>query len=117
MRKKFPKLNIVYAGSGGQIAQNGHWPNPEPIPESDVIFVALGHIKQENWIVKNMNQIDSKVFIGVGGAFDYISGSIPRAPKFLQQIGLEWLFRLLIQPWRLPRQLKIIKFLLKLIIK
>jgi N-acetylglucosaminyldiphosphoundecaprenol N-acetyl-beta-D-mannosaminyltransferase len=44
-----------------------------------------------------------KVAIGVGGAFDFISGRIKRAPKFVQKIGLEWLWRLILQPWRIKR--------------
>ncbi len=112
--KKQPKLKIVYAASGGQISKQGDWSNPEPVPRSDITFVALGHIKQENWITKHLDSVDSTVFIGVGGAFDYISGKVPRAPKLLRLLGLEWLFRLILQPWRLPRQLKILYFLLKL---
>ena len=51
-----------------------------------------------------------KIAIGVGGAFDYISGKIPRAPFFVRKLGMEWLFRLLVQPWRIKRQLSLIEF-------
>ena len=44
-----------------------------------------------------------KLAIGVGGAFDFISGRVKRAPKFLQKVGLEWLWRLILQPWRIKR--------------
>jgi N-acetylglucosaminyldiphosphoundecaprenol N-acetyl-beta-D-mannosaminyltransferase len=76
----------------------------------DVLFVAFGAPKQEFWIEENMDQISAKVFVGVGGAFDYISGRVKRAPKFVQQIGLEWLYRLINEPWRIKRQLALVEF-------
>lgn len=77
----------------------------------DLLFVAFGHPKQEKWIYKNLPKLKVKVAMGVGGAFDYISGQVPRAPKFLRNLGLEWLFRLLIQPWRIKRQFKLLTYL------
>lgn len=76
----------------------------------DILFVAFGAPKQEFWIEENLSKIPVKVAIGVGGAFDYLSGKVPRAPKFLRSIGLEWLFRLVVQPWRIKRQLSLLKF-------
>jgi len=76
----------------------------------DILFVAFGFPKQEFWMADKVGKIPVKVMIGVGGAFDYISGKIPRAPKFLRTIGLEWLFRLFIQPWRWKRQLALLEF-------
>lgn len=78
----------------------------------DILFVAYGFPKQEEWIYKNLPDLPVKVAMGVGGAFDYISGRVPRAPKFVRAIGLEWLFRLLVQPWRWKRQLALVKFVL-----
>ena len=69
------------------------------------MIVAYGHGKQEKWIKSNLKKLDVKVAIGVGGALDYISGRKRRAPKFVQKANLEWLFRLLIEPWRVRRQL------------
>ncbi len=79
--------------------------------KTDILFVALGSPKQELWINKNLNKLNAKIVIGVGGAFDFISGKVPRAPRFLRNIGLEWLFRLIIQPWRITRQLSLVKFI------
>ena len=76
-----------------------------------ILFVAFGAPKQEFWISENLDKIPVKVAIGVGGAFDYISGKIPRAPAFLRNIGMEWLFRLLVQHWRIKRQLALIEFI------
>jgi N-acetylglucosaminyldiphosphoundecaprenol N-acetyl-beta-D-mannosaminyltransferase len=57
-----------------------------------------------------VGKIPVKVMIGVGGAFDYISGTVPRAPKIFRAIGMEWLFRLVVQPWRIKRQLALLEF-------
>ena len=70
----------------------------------NILFVALGAPKQEKWIYYNMAKMPSvKVAIGVGGAFDFISGKTWRAPKFLRRMGLEWFWRLFLQPWRIKR--------------
>ncbi len=65
----------------------------------DIIFVALGAPKQEIWISENLNKFPTiKVAMGVGGAFDILSGKIKRAPLFLRKIHLEWLWRFLKEP-------------------
>lgn len=69
----------------------------------DILFVAYGAPAQEKWIARNLRKIPSvKVAIGVGGTFDFVSGTIPRAPQLLQTLGIEWLYRLYQQPkrWR-----------------
>lgn len=69
----------------------------------DLLFVAYGPMKQEKWIAKNLSQLSSKVVIGVAGAFDMLAGRRPRAPRLLRRLGLEWLWRLLLEPTRLGR--------------
>ena len=70
----------------------------------NILLVALGSPKQEKWIYNNLKKMPSvKLAIGVGGAFDFISGRVKRAPKFLQKVGREWLWRLILQPWRIKR--------------
>lgn len=71
----------------------------------DIIFVALGSPKQEYWIHENREKFKAKIFLGVGGAFDVISGKIKRAPLCIQKMGLEWLYRMLIQPKRIIRHI------------
>jgi N-acetylglucosaminyldiphosphoundecaprenol N-acetyl-beta-D-mannosaminyltransferase len=83
-----------------------------PTTKIDILFVAFGHPKQEEWIVANLDRLPVKAAMGVGGAFDYISGQIPRAPKIIRKIGFEWLYRLVREPWRLRRQLALIEFCL-----
>ncbi|MCG2685937.1 WecB/TagA/CpsF family glycosyltransferase, partial [Candidatus Parcubacteria bacterium] len=76
----------------------------------DVLFVAYGHPKQEKWLARNLPQLNVGVGIGVGGAFDYISGRSRRAPRLIRSLGLEWFFRLLTQPSRWRRQLALPRF-------
>lgn len=75
-----------------------------------LVFASFGSPYQELWLDRHSNEFDGIVCIGVGGAFDYFGGVVPRAPEFLRKIGLEWLFRLMVQPWRWRRQLRLIKF-------
>ncbi len=74
------------------------------------LFVAFGMGKQEKFIADNWPDLKVKLAMGVGGAFDYISGETPRAPNWLRKIGFEWLYRLIREPWRWRRQLALIRF-------
>lgn len=70
----------------------------------DVLFVAFGHHKQERWIDDCLPELPSvKIAMGVGGSFDVLSGKLSRAPKTFRKLGLEWFWRLILQPWRLKR--------------
>lgn len=75
--------------------------------QANILFVALGAPRQEKWIDKNLPKLPTvKIAMGVGGAFDFLSGKIKRAPKFIRKMGFEWLWRLVLEPKRLPRILK-----------
>lgn len=140
LQKKYPKLKIVFASDGPKVDLNGeaNWgpvvrqPHPTSslvttslrvvdgaprlappliIPGCDILFVAFGQVKQEKWIAKNLDKIPVKIAMGVGGAFDYWSGNVKRAPVWMRKMGLEWLFRLILQPWRIKRQLVLINFI------
>ncbi len=76
----------------------------------DFLFVAYGAPFQEKWIADNLKDLNVKIAMGVGGAFDYIAGNIKRAPVWVRRIGMEWLWRLFLQPWRWKRQLRLISF-------
>lgn len=76
-----------------------------------IVFVAYGSPAQELWIDRHSKLFEGMVVAGVGGAFDFLSGTITRAPKWLRAIGFEWLFRLIRQPWRVIRQLRLVKFM------
>jgi len=71
---------------------------------ADVLLVAYGAPAQDLWLARNLARTGAKVGVGVGGAFDYIAGVVPRAPRWMRRVGLEWLYRLIRQPWRWRRQ-------------
>ena len=75
-----------------------------------ILFVAYGAPAQDFWIARNMGRLAVPVCIGVGGSFDYIAGVHPRAPQWLRDAGLEWLYRLVPQPWRWRRMLALPRF-------
>jgi N-acetylglucosaminyldiphosphoundecaprenol N-acetyl-beta-D-mannosaminyltransferase len=100
--QKIRKLNIVGTFSGSTDIK--HEKNILKIineAEPDLLFVAFGAPKQEFWIERNLSYLTTvKVVMGVGGAFDFIAGVRKRAPKIFQRLGIEWLFRLMVQPSR-----------------
>ena len=65
---------------------------------ADIVWVGLGLLKQEQWIAENRAEIAAPWMVGVGAAFDYHAGTVPWAPPILRSMGLEWLFRLILQP-------------------
>lgn len=69
----------------------------------DILFVAFGAPRQERWIRRHQAEIQAPVAIGVGGTFDVLAGRVKRAPAWVQRAGLEWLYRALREPRRLPR--------------
>lgn len=100
--ERFPSLQI--AG-----ATHGYEQDDLKIVESikqakpHILFVALGVPKQEIWIYRHMETLKVPLSMGVGGSFDVISGTLKRAPRWMQRMGLEWLYRVKQEPWRLRR--------------
>lgn len=82
-----------------------------------VVAVCLGAPKQETWIDENSDWLSShdvRIAAALGGTVDFLSGAIPRAPKILRRVGLEWLFRIAIEPVRIFRYLKALPSLFQL---
>jgi len=102
LQKKYPGLKVSWFSQ--------EYDKSLKDKKTDILFVAFGAPKQEIWIAKNLDNLNAKVVMGVGGAFDFITGKVPRAPRLLRNLGLEWLFRLIVQPWRIKRQFSLIKF-------
>ena len=117
LEQQIPKINYVGSYSGMDELSNNHYEIKKftdiksHIEQDatgkivDIVFVAFGGVKQEMWIKENMNELPGKIFIGVGGAFDLLSGRRKRAPKFMRSLGLEWLYRFFERPnlFRLKR--------------
>jgi N-acetylglucosaminyldiphosphoundecaprenol N-acetyl-beta-D-mannosaminyltransferase len=112
LKSKYPNLKIAgcYAGSPAIEEEEAI---TERINESgaQILFVAYGPPKQELWIARNASRMNVAVAMGVGGTFDTLAGSVPRAPQWMQRAGFEWTYRLLREPWRLKRQLSIPYFM------
>ena len=107
----------------GLIVTGTHAGSPEPADDAetlarlhagrpDLLCVAYGSPAQEVWIARHSEQLAGVVALGVGGAFDFLAGRVPRAPQWMRRVGLEWLFRLLRQPWRWRRMLALPRFAL-----
>lgn len=77
----------------------------KPIRDSgaDIVLVAYGAPKQEEWIAQYKNKLGAKILVGIGGTFDMLAGVTPRAPQFFRYLRLEWLWRLILQPRRFGR--------------
>jgi N-acetylglucosaminyldiphosphoundecaprenol N-acetyl-beta-D-mannosaminyltransferase len=111
LRARYPGLVVagVYAGSP-RAEDEADIVARVCAARPDVLLVAYGAPAQDHWIARNLNRLGVPVCIGVGGAFDYIAGVRPRAPHWLRQVGLEWLHRLVTQPWRWRRMLALPRF-------
>lgn len=80
----------------------------------DVIFIAMGSPKQEK-LMEELQKVHSAVYQGLGGSFDVYTGRVERAPKWWLDNNLEWAYRLIKEPWRIKRQIKLVRFLRYLI--
>jgi len=111
--RTLPGSNVVVAGAGVEVDEDG---SARPAERDDemvdtirsaapaIVLVGLGAPKQERWIARHADAFPSvRVMIGVGGAFDMWAGSRRRAPRAFRTLGLEWLWRLALEPRRLPR--------------
>lgn len=113
MMKQYPGLKIVGVHNGYFDAEEEkkiihNIKNVSP----SILLVGLGAPKQEKWIYDNMRLFGAKVSIGVGGSFDVMAGNVKRAPKFFQKFGLEWFYRLISQPTRWRRMMRLPVFVL-----
>ncbi len=115
--RKYQDLKV--AGTRGGFGQSDDYiVNLINATEAHILLVALGMPKQEKWIARNFKKMPAiKIAVGVGGAFDFISGRVKRAPKWMQQSRLEWLWRLAVQPWRIKKVLRAVLGLWWLILK
>ncbi len=116
MQRKYRGLNITGTHHGyfkddseeeAAIIDEINSLNPE------ILLVGLGYPRQEKWIAKHKDELNSIIMIAVGGSFDVMSGEIKRAPEFYRNHGLEWLYRLIKQPSRFKRMLVLPVFMIR----
>jgi len=120
LKKLYPTLKIAGTHEGTPLKRD----EKEIIKKikaakTDILLVAYGAPSQEKWIDRNLKSLQGvKLAIGIGGAFDFISGNIPRAPKEFRKYGLEWAYRLYKEPRRIKRILNAtVKFPIKVLFK
>jgi len=107
LRRLYPRLNVAGAHHGYFDLDS---PHGERVIEDinarrpDIVLVGMGTPKQELWVQRNARRLDVDVLWTVGALFDYVSGRVPRAPGWLADNGLEWIFRLAIEPQRMWRR-------------
>ena len=109
---QYPGLHVVgtYAGSPDP-AENEAIVRRVNDSRAALLFVAYGAPKQDKWIARNRDALTTvQVAIGIGGSLDFISGRAVRAPRWLQRLGLEWLHRLIREPWRWRRMMALPRF-------
>ena len=108
------KLKTAYPGMRIAGHCNGYEDEDvvEKIRESgaDVVFVAKGTPLQEKWIMKHGKSTGASILMGVGGAFDVLGGKVKRAPGFIQNMGLEWLYRMAWEPKRFQQIPELLEF-------
>lgn len=112
LRDRYPGLQIVGIHAG----------TPAPDEEDQIVglinhsgahllFVAYGAPNQDKWIARNLHRFTSvRVAMGVGGSFDFVAGVTQRAPPWMRRAGIEWLHRLIQQPWRWRRMTRLPRF-------
>lgn len=108
LRQRFPELDIAgyYSPPFRTLTEAEDRRVVERINQSrpDIVWVGLGCPKQERWMYEHRDSLQSPVMVGVGQAFNIVAGTLKQAPRWMRERGLEWLFRLLLEPGRLWRR-------------
>jgi len=104
LKQRYPKLQVAGCYAGSPALEENEAIVQRILPtHPDILLVAYGAPRQDKWIVRNLERLQIPVCIGVGGSFDFIAGTAKRAPLWMQKLNLEWLHRLIQQPWRWRR--------------
>jgi len=111
LRERYPQTHIVgaYAGSP-RLEDEADIAARIRSSVANVLLVAYGAPQQDKWIARNLERTGVSVAMGIGGSLDFIVGTQKRAPQWMQRVGLEWLYRLVREPWRWRRQLALPRF-------
>lgn len=117
LRLKHPGCNIVGTRHGYFPSEDDLLVAAEVAPyRPDILFVAMGIPRQEKFIVKTLDTIKPKLAMGVGGSFDVFSGRAKRAPRVIQALKLEWLWRLMLNPSKFGK-VKLLPKFVRLVLK
>ena len=111
------KLRVAYPGLHIVGTHDGYFKEDAPVVEmiresgADVVFVCLGAPKQEKWMREHGEATGAHLLMGLGGCLDVFSGNVQRAPEVFQKLGLEWFYRLMKNPSRIGRMMRLPMFL------
>ena len=115
--RKYPQISF----HGEEGFQDVHNPKKSEIDhifkviadyKPQIVFAAFGSPEQEKFFARHKREFKGIICMGVGGGFDFATGKIPRAPVLMRNIGLEWVYRLIVQPWRWRRQMRLIEYII-----
>lgn len=109
LKEKYPDM-LVAGINDGYFKNDAEMIEKINASGADILFVCLGVPKQEQWMVGHRDELSVKLMGGFGGSFDVLSGTIERAPKFFIKCNLEWFYRLMKEPKRIGRMMKLPKF-------
>ena len=120
--------DVLKRDNPGLVVAGTYAGSPRPEEEDDIIarikqaspdllFVAYGAPSQDLWISRNKARLNVPVCMGVGGTLDFIAGVTPRAPVWMRRYGIEWLYRLMRQPWRWRRMRRLPIFACKVMLQ
>lgn len=113
VKRDYPHIEIVGSQNGFFDWSDSQITERIVTAAPDFVFVALGAPLQEKWIAKHIDLFNKGIFIGIGGSFDVIAGTVKRAPVLWQKLNLEWLYRIVKQPSRLKRSMAIPQFMIQ----
>jgi N-acetylglucosaminyldiphosphoundecaprenol N-acetyl-beta-D-mannosaminyltransferase len=111
------RLKVMHPGLIIAGTHDGYFKEDAPVvaavnaAQPDLLLVCLGAPKQELWMQRNQSALRIGLMAGLGGSLDVFAGNVKRAPKAFQKLGLEWFYRLLKEPKRIGRMMKLPKFL------
>ncbi len=110
---KYPGLVVAGARDGYFDINDTQIPDAVAQSGAKILLAAMGQPRQEKWVMLHRQRLGNVLAVGIGGAFDVYAGKLTRAPKWMQKIGLEWLYRMLQEPIRWRRNLRLITFVLR----
>jgi N-acetylglucosaminyldiphosphoundecaprenol N-acetyl-beta-D-mannosaminyltransferase len=107
---RYPGLRVAGTRDGYTGLRNDDAVEQISASRADLLFAGLGMPLQEKWLARHLDRLNVRVAVGVGGSLDVLAGRARRAPRWLRQMHLEWLYRLARQPSRWRRQMALLEF-------
>jgi N-acetylglucosaminyldiphosphoundecaprenol N-acetyl-beta-D-mannosaminyltransferase len=116
LRERFPGFILAGADAGSPKPTNDrNTVRAVRASRAQLVFLAYGAGAEEEWLARNLSASGATIGMGIGGAFDFIAGRTRRAPRWMRDVGLEWLHRLGREPWRWRRMLALPQFVVRVI--